>query len=144
MDALAIPGNATSPVAAPAGLSTEPTVDLDDPMGSAPVTAYFQFVQQNIQQVYNGNEEAIIAEAERRHKEVLAQWMETVKAKFHQAIIEVEGRHHDEVRSVKQQAQSSYDKLQAELSTAKARIFKLENDRALEAEAKKVAHATHA
>ena len=81
--------------------------------------------------------DAIIAEAERRHKEVLAQWMDTVKAKFHQAILEVEGRHHEEVSSVKQQAQSSYDKLQAELSAAKARIFKLENDRALEAEAKK-------
>ena len=124
-------------IAVPAGLATEPRVDLDDPMGSAPVTAYFQFVQQNIQQVYNGNEDAIIAEDERRHKEVLAQWMDTVKAKFHQAIIEVEGRHHEEVSSVKQQAQSSYDKLQAELSAAKARIFKLENDKALEAEAKK-------
>ena len=56
MDALATPGNATSPVAVPAGLVTEPTVDLDDPMGSAPVTAYFQFAPQNIQQVYNGNE----------------------------------------------------------------------------------------
>ena len=63
--------------------------------------------------------------------------METVKAKFHQAILEVEGKHHDQLSSVKQQAQSSYDKLQAELSTAKARIFKLENDKALEAEAKK-------
>ena len=60
MDALAIPGNAASSVAVPAGLVTEPTVDLDDPMGSAPVTAYFQFVQQNIQQVYNGNEDAIV------------------------------------------------------------------------------------
>ena len=48
MDALATPGNATSPVAVPAGLVTEPTVDLDDPMGSAPVTAYFQFAPQNI------------------------------------------------------------------------------------------------
>ena len=38
-------------IAVPAGLATEPRVDLDDPMGSAPVTAYFQFVQQNIQQV---------------------------------------------------------------------------------------------
>ena len=56
MDTLAIPGNATSSVAVPAGLVTEPRVDLDDPMGSAPATAYFQFVQQNIQQVYNGNE----------------------------------------------------------------------------------------
>ena len=137
MDALALPGNATSSVAVPASVATEPNVDLDDPMGSAPVTAYFQFVQQNIQQVYNGNEDAVIAEAERRHKEVLAQWMDTVKAKFHQAIIEVEGRHREEVRSVKQQAQSSYDKLQAELSAAIARIFNLENDRALEAEAKK-------
>ena len=117
------------------GLS--PNVDLDDPMGSAPVTAYFQFVQQNTQQVYNGNEDAITAEAEQRHKEVSAQWMDTVKAKFHQAILEVEGRHHEEVSSVKQQAQSSYDKLQAELSAARARIFKLENDKALEAEAKK-------
>ena len=62
MDALAIPGNATSSVAVPAGLGTAPTIDLDDPMGSAPVTAYFQFAQQNIQQVYNGNEEAIIGE----------------------------------------------------------------------------------
>ena len=33
-------------------------------MGTAPVTAYFQFVQQNTQQVYNGNEEAVIAQAE--------------------------------------------------------------------------------
>ena len=39
MDALALPGNATSSVAVPAGLVTEPNVDLDDPMGSAPVTA---------------------------------------------------------------------------------------------------------
>ena len=80
-------------------------------MGSAPVTAYFQFVQQNIQQVYNGNEEAIIAEAERRHKEVMAQWLEMVKAKFHQAILEVEGKHHEELSSVKQQAQSSYNQV---------------------------------
>ena len=79
MDALAIPGNGTSSVAVPAGLMTEPTVDLDDPMGSAPVTAYFQFVQQNIQQVYNGSEDAIIAEAERRHKEIMGQWLEMVK-----------------------------------------------------------------
>ena len=64
MDALALPGNPTTSVAAPASLGTAPTIDLDDPMGSAPVTAYFQFVQQNTQQVYNGNEEAIVAEAE--------------------------------------------------------------------------------
>ena len=50
MDALALPGNATSPVAVPASLGTAPTIDLDDPTGSAPVTAYFQFVQQNAQQ----------------------------------------------------------------------------------------------
>ena len=137
MDALAIPGNATSSVTLPASPGTAPTIDLDDPMGSAPVTAYFQFVQRNIQQVYNGNEEAIIAEAERRHKEVMTQWLDTAKSKFHQAILEVEGKHHEELSSVKQQAQSSYNKLQAELSAAKARVFKLENDKALEAEAKK-------
>ena len=53
MDAIAIPGNSTSSVAVPAGLMTEPTVDLDDPMGSAPVTAYFQFVQKG-QPLYPG------------------------------------------------------------------------------------------
>ena len=51
--------------------------------------------------------------------------METVQAKFHQAILEVEGKHHEELGSVKQQAQSSYNKLQVELSAAKARIFNL-------------------
>ena len=101
------------------------------------MTAYFQFVQQSIQQVYNGNEEAIIAEAERRHKEVMAQWLETVKAKFHQATLEVGGKHHEELSSVKHQAQSSYNQLQAELSAAKARVLELENDKALEMEAKK-------
>ena len=105
-------------------------------MGSAPVTAYFQFAQQNIQQVYNGNEEAIIAEAERRRKEVMAQGLETAKAKFREAILEVEGRHHEELSS-KQQAQSSSDKMQVELGATKARVFKLENEKALEVEAKK-------
>ena len=137
MDALAIPGNGTSSVAVPAGLMTEPTVDLDDPMGSAPVTAYFQFVQQNIQQVYNGNEDAIIAEAERRHKEIMGQWLNMVKTKFRQAIDEVASKHHEELSSVKQQAQSSYNQVQGELSAAKARILKLESERSIEAEARK-------
>ena len=137
MDALAIPGNGTSSVAVPAGLMTEPTVDLDDPMGSAPVTAYFQFVQQNIQQVYNGNEDAIIAEAERRHKEIMGQWLEMVKTKFRQAIDEVASKHHEELSSVRQQAQSSYNQVQGELSAAKARILKLESERSIEAEARK-------
>ena len=137
MDALAIPGNGTSSVAVPAGLMTEPTVDLDDPMGSAPVTAYFQFVQQNIQQVYNGNEDAIIAEAERRHKEIMGQWLDMVKTKFRQAIDEVASKHHEELSSVRQQAQSSYNQVQGELSAAKARILKLESERSIEAEARK-------
>ena len=137
MDALAIPGNGTSSVAVPAGLTTEPTVDLDDPMGSAPVTAYFQFVQQNIQQVYNGNEDAIIAEAERRHKEIMGQWLEMVKTKFCQAIDEVASKHHEELSSIRQQAQSSYNQVQGELSAAKARILKLESERSIEAEARK-------
>ena len=59
-------------------------------------------------------------------------------AKFHQAILEVGGKHHEELSSVKQQAQSSYNQLQAELSAARARMFKLENDKALEVEAKKL------
>ena len=137
MDALAIPGNGASSVAVPAGLMTEPIVDLDDPMGSAPVTAYFEFVQQNIQQVYNGNEDAIIAEAERRHKEIMGQWLETVKTKFRQAIDEVASKHHEELSSVRQQAQSSYNQAQGELSAAKARILKLESERSIEAEARK-------
>ena len=137
MDAIAIPGNSTSSVAVPAGLTTEPTVDLDDPMGSAPVTAYFQFVQQNIQQVYNGNEDAIIAEAERRHKEIMGQWLNMVKTKFRQAMDEVASKHHEELSSVKHQAQSSYNQAQGELSAARARILKLESERSIEAEAKK-------
>ena len=59
----------------------------------------------------------------------MVQWLDMEKAKFHQAILEVEGKHHDETSSVKQQAQSSYNKLQAELSAAKASVFKQENTR---------------
>lgn len=130
MDTLAVPGNATSSVAVPAGLTAAPAIDLDDPMGLAPVTAYFQCAQQNIQQVYNGNEDAIIAEAERRHNEVMARWVA-----LHEAILEVESRHHEELSSVKQQAQSSYDKLRVELSATKARVFTLGQEKVAELDA---------
>ena len=68
-------------------------------------------LQQNIQQVYNGNEDAIIAEAERRHKEIMGQWLDMVKTKFRQAIDEVASKHHEEISSVKHQAQSSYNQV---------------------------------
>lgn len=51
--------------------------------------------------------------------------------------LEVEGKHHEQRSSVKRQVQDSSNQLQAELGAAKARILKLENDNAMEAEATK-------
>ena len=65
----------------------------------------------------------------------MAQRLETANAKLREAILEVEGKHHEELSSMKQQAQTSYDKLQVELSAAKPRIFKLENEKAAEMDA---------
>ncbi|CAK9042919.1 unnamed protein product [Durusdinium trenchii] len=40
-------------------------------MGSEGVTAYFQFIQNNVHQIASGNEEAVRFEAEQRHREIM-------------------------------------------------------------------------
>ena len=45
-------------------------VPEDVVMGSESVTAYFQFIQNNVHQIASGNEEAVRREAEQRHREI--------------------------------------------------------------------------
>ena len=46
-------------------------VPEDVAMGSEGVTAYFQFIQNNVHQIASGNEEAARNEAEQRHREIM-------------------------------------------------------------------------
>ena len=55
-------------------------------MGSEGVTAYFQFIQNNVHQIASGNEEAVRFEAEQRHREIMNSTIQTLGSQCRVAI----------------------------------------------------------
>ena len=61
-------------------------VPEDIVMGSECVTAYFQFIQNNVHQIASGNEEAVRFEAEQRHREIMNSTIQTLGSQCRVAI----------------------------------------------------------
>ena len=61
-------------------------VPEDVVMGSEGVTAYFQFIQNNVHQIASGNEEAVRFEAEQRHREIMQSTMQALGSQCMSAI----------------------------------------------------------
>lgn len=55
-------------------------------MGSEGVTAYFQFIQDNLQHIGSGNENAVRHDAEQRHREIMQSTIGTLGTQCRLAI----------------------------------------------------------
>eukprot|EP00435_Cladocopium_sp_Y103_P001438 s2538_g1.t1 len=76
-----------------AGLGPEPDDEIDVEMTSAPVHAYFQFIQQNVQFIQAGNVDQLMAMAETRHREVMAAAMHRMRERTNATIAKMEEIH---------------------------------------------------
>ena len=138
-----------------AGVTPMP-MSVDEGFFTQPVQAYFQFVQNNLTYINEGNIDAFRQEAEERHTQLMEQKVQQLYQEFegiclseiaHQRA-EAERRHEHLVSeyAVSQKAtEHEVAKLRQELSDANARLKNTTNSVALEAEQRanqKVAHVT--
>ena len=77
-DAVTVPGHSST--GDPNASVT--AVPMDDVVTSQPVTAYFQFIQNNVHQIQAGNVEGVMREAEQRHREIMAATLENVRQQY--------------------------------------------------------------
>ena len=56
------------------------------PVDGQGITAYFQFVQNNMTQVTGGNVEHVMAEAEHRHRELMRETFEFLNGEYRKAL----------------------------------------------------------
>ena len=136
--------------------ATPTPMSVDEGFFTQPVQAYFQFVQNNLTYINEGNIDAFRQEAEERHTQLMEQKLQQLYQEFegiclsemaHQRA-EAERRHEHLVSeyAVSQKAtEHEVAKLRQELSDANARLKNTTNSVALEAEQRanqKVAHVT--
>ena len=74
------PGH-VSATAANAGVTAVP---MDEDVMQQPVVAYFQFIQNNVQQIEAGNVERVMREAEQRHREIMQATFDGIRERFQQ------------------------------------------------------------
>ena len=138
-----------------AGVAPTP-MSVDEGFFTQPVQAYFQFVQNNLTYINEGNIDAFRQEAEERHTQLMEQKVQQLYQEFEgiclseiaQQRAEAERRHEHLVSeyAVSQKAtEHEVARLRQELSDANARLKNTTNSVALEAEQRanqKVAHVT--
>ena len=136
--------------------ATPTPMSVDEGFFTQPVQAYFQFVQNNLTYINEGNIDAFRQEAEERHTQLMEQKVQQLYQEFEgiclseiaQQRAEAERRHEHLVSeyAVSQKAtEHEVAKLRQELSDANARLKNTTNSVALEAEQRanqKVAHVT--
>ena len=138
-----------------AGATPTPMV-VDEGFFTQPVQAYFQFVQNNLTYINEGNIDAFRQEAEERHTQLMEQKVQQLYQEFegiclseiaHQRA-EAERRHEhlvSEYAMSQKATEHEVAKLRQELSDANAKLKNTTNSVALEAEQRanqKVAHVT--
>jgi hypothetical protein len=100
-----IPANTGAPASNAAGVNPTP-MTADEGFFYQPAQAYFQFVQNNLAYINEGNIDAFRREAEERHAEVMEQKVQQLYQEFEQVCLselaqqraEAENRH-DGIRS---------------------------------------------
>ena len=78
LDAVTVPGHSSSGDA-DAGVTAVP---MDDEATNQPVAAYFQFIQNNVQQIQAGNVAGVMREAEQRRREIMTATSEHVREQY--------------------------------------------------------------
>ena len=104
------------------GLAEGDPVPVDVMMGRQGITAYFQFVQNNMPQVAAGNVEHVMAEAEHRHREVMRETFEYLNAEYRRAFDTMtrETRaENEQLKTAVAQLRAANDNLAEELDQAK-------------------------
>ena len=138
---------------------TNPTpMTVDECFFNQPVQAYFQFVQNNLTYINEGNIDAVRREAEERHTQIMEQKVQQLYQEFEQVCLSeiaqqrAEAEHRYEHLTAehavsRMAAEQEVTKLRQELSDANARLKDAANAVALEAEQRanqKVAHVVTA
>ena len=150
---VAIASTGSQPMTAGA---TPTPMSVDEGFFTQPVQAYFQFVQNNLTYINEGNIDAFRREAEERHTQLMEQKVQQLYqefegvffSEFHQQRAEADRRHEHLVSeyAVSQTAtEHEVAKLRQELNEANAKLKNAANAVALEAEQRanqKVAHVT--
>ena len=80
VNAVANPGHDGTD-AATAGVTAVP---MDEDVMQQPVVAYFQFIQNNVQQIEAGNVERAMREAEQRHLQIMQATVDSIRERFQQ------------------------------------------------------------
>ena len=102
------PGH-VSATAANAGVTAVP---MDEDVMQQPVVAYFQFIQNNVQQIEAGNVERVMREAEQRHREIMQATFDGIRERFQQEYNQQQAANRQQLAS----AQAQFDALRQQMT----------------------------
>ena len=98
-----------------AGIRPVPfNLSVDDRLNSAPVNAYFTFIQNNIRQVDAGGIVAVMQQAEQRHREVLHEIAQSMSDSAQLAMDDQRAAFNGELARVKDEAVAKISALERE------------------------------
>ena len=95
--------------AASAGVTAVP---MDEDVMQQPVVAYFQFIQNNVQQIQAGNVERVMREAEQRHLEIMQATFDGIRERFQQEYNQQQVANSQQLAS----AQAQFDALRQQMT----------------------------
>ena len=103
-----VPANTGAPASNAAGVNPTP-MTVDEGFFYQPVQAYFQFVQNNLTYINEGNIDALRREAEERHAQVMEQKVQQLHQEFEQVCL-------SELARQRAEAENRHEQMASELT----------------------------